>query len=91
MSGTNSFMADILGKLRESASSHVDDAFVDGYIQAANDCMQILSRSIDGLINQVQSGRYLSEHEQFLLASLTKIRSEVEAAFREFLDNSCGE
>lgn len=91
MSSENGFMGDLLGKVRESASHRVGDAFADGYSEAANICIGVLSRKIDDLLNQIKSGRYLSDQEQFLLSSLDGVKSDTESTLRDFWNSTGGE
>ena len=61
----------------------VSRQFSEGYDEAANICMGLLSKKIDDLLSQVKAGEYLSEQEQFLLSSLHEMRAEMDAALRD--------
>jgi hypothetical protein len=81
MSGVSEF---VRGVLRDSANGVVNDVFAQGYDAAAGVCLKLLSEKIDGLLGQIKAGRSLSEKDQFLLASLDDLRSEVDGALRDF-------
>lgn len=80
MPGLNDFVGDVL---RTTASGVTAKAFADGYNEAANISMDLLSRKIDGLHSEIRSHRFLSEQDQFLLSSLDEMRSELDAALRD--------
>ena len=61
---------DTLKKVRESADSHMNDAFFDGYNTAANICVDVITKNIHELFSQINSGSFLSDQEQFLLSKL---------------------
>jgi hypothetical protein len=82
------FVGDLLGSARTSVNEHIDDAFADGYNEAANVCVGILSETINGLLKQIKPGSYLSDQEQFLLSKLNELKSETESALRDFWANA---
>lgn len=69
---------DTLKKVRESADSHMNDTFFDGYNTAANICVDVITKNIDELFSQINSGSFLSDQEQFLLSKLNDLKSETE-------------
>lgn len=77
------FVGYLLGIVRESAKRRTDDAFAEGYSEAANVCVGVLSEAIDGLLEQIKSGNFLSDQEQFLLSKLNELKSETENALRD--------
>ena len=64
-----------------------DRVFADGYNDAANICVDVLSKKIDGLMSQIKAGRDLSSKEQFLLSALTELKSETQAELHRFWDD----
>jgi hypothetical protein len=80
MSSMSDFMGDVA---REAVTPLLSKEFAKGYDEAANICMRILSKKIEDLLNQVTTGRYMSEQEQFLLSSLYEIRAETEVALNQ--------
>lgn len=75
---------DTLKKVRESADSHMNDAFFDGYNTAANICVDVITKNIDELFSQINSGSFLSDQEQFLLLKLNDLKSETEEKLVDF-------
>lgn len=94
MSNGSHFFRDLAGevtdRIREDATDRLDARFEEGFNEAANICVNLLSKKIDGLLSQVKQGSYLSENEQFLLAQLNNLRSEAEAGLRGFWSNADG-
>lgn len=79
------------GVLRQANRDRTDDAYATGYGEAADVCMRILTEKTDALNGQVLTGRSLSAQEQFLLASLEKLKSELDAALRAAWNNANSE
>jgi len=75
---------DTLKKVRESADSHMNDAFFDGYNTAANICVDVITKNIDELFSQINSGSFLSDQEQFLLSKRNDLKSETEEKLVDF-------
>ena len=75
---------DTLKKVSESADSHMNDAFFDGYNTAANICVDVITKNIDELFSQINSGSFLSDQEQFLLSKLNDLKSETEEKLVDF-------
>ena len=75
---------DTLKKVRESADSHMNDAFFDGYNTAANICVDVITKNIHELFSQINSGSFLSDQEQFLLSKLNDLKSETEEKLVDF-------
>jgi hypothetical protein len=75
------FVGDLL---RESAGKHYDNIFAEGYNEAANICVGVLSKHIDGLLKQIKSQNYLSNEEQFLLSRLNELKLETESELRDY-------
>jgi hypothetical protein len=75
---------DTLKKVRESADSHMNDAFFDGYNTAANICVDVITKNIHELFSQINSGSFLSDQEQFLLLKLNDLKSETEEKLVDF-------
>ena len=82
------FMGDVL---RESANRIIDDEFAKGYSEAGNICVGVLSNNIDGLLNRIKSGSYLSDQEQSLLSKLNELKSETESELDDFWANTGNE
>ena len=82
------FVDDLLRGVRNSAHEHIDDAFADGYSEAANVCVGVLSKTIDALLKQIKPGSYLSDQEQFLLSKLNELKSQTENALSDFWANA---
>ncbi len=78
----------LLGAMGKAENDRLIDAFADGYEEAADICVSVLTKNIDGLLNQIKSGNYLSDQEQFLLSKLTQVKTETERALRDYWDNS---
>ena len=51
----------------------MNDAFFDGYNTAANICVDVITKNIDELFSQINSGSFLSDQEQFLLSKLNDL------------------
>jgi hypothetical protein len=68
------------GVFQEAAGRVRDDVFAEGYGEAAEICIGVLSERIYDVSGQLKDG--LSEKDQFLLSSLLDIRTEAEAALR---------
>ena len=90
MSSVNDFMHDLLSTAREATIDAAKDVFIDGFEDAANICLGVLSNNIDGLLKKIKSGSYLSNEEQFLLSRLTEIKSETEEYLRNYLNAGNG-
>lgn len=75
---------DALIDVREKGNRRLNDAFNDGYNVAADICVGIITKKIDELFSQINSGSFLSEREQFLLSKLKEIKSETEEELRDF-------
>ncbi|MBB5871895.1 hypothetical protein F4553_005274 [Allocatelliglobosispora scoriae] len=84
MSSVNGFMRDVLDGVRKRVNDRDDDVFADGFNEATSICVGILSKNIDDLLNQIKSGSYLSDQEQFLLSRLTEMKSETEKCLRDY-------
>jgi hypothetical protein len=63
-----------------------DKVFVDGYTEAANTCVGLISQKIDRLMDQIRSGQDLSAKDQYLLSKLTDLRAETEDKLRAYLE-----
>ena len=79
------FLDDLIRKIQQDARGRLDDEYLAGYNEAANICVDLLSKKIDGLLNQIKSGSYLSEEEQFLLSQLNALKSETERTLHAHL------
>ncbi|MGV9216120.1 hypothetical protein ACTFTM_30070 [Micromonospora sp. RB23] len=91
MLSENGLGARVLGAIRDSAAARADGAFADGYNEAANICVAALEGKIDGLMGQISANRYLSDQEQYLVASLRELKSNTERALRDFWNSADGE
>jgi len=91
MSSENNPKGEWRSWMRELGRQQIENLFADGYNKAASICIGMLSRKIDGLISQMESGPFLSEQEQFLLSSLTRMRSDTESALHDYWNNAGGE
>ena len=82
------FANELLTSVRKSVKEHNDDAFEDGYNEAANICVGVLSEVIDGLLKKINLDSRLSDQEQFLLSKLHEIRSEMETMLHDSCANA---
>ena len=57
--------------------------FAAGFSEAVDICMNAVSMNIDGLLGQISAGTDLTPKEQFLLARLTEIKSEMDGQLRD--------
>ena len=73
---------EILGRARSDVNNRFDVARAEGFEAAADICLNVLSRSIDGLLSRIKSGTYLTDQEQFLLSTLNDLKSETENELR---------
>lgn len=67
-------------------SNHDDQVFSEGYNEAANLCVGLLSEKINGLLAKMPSGG-LSTDEQKVFAELTKLKTETERRLYDFWSN----
>ncbi len=88
MSRGKDIARDLLSDARTAALSGMrkaaDDSFVDGFNEASHICVSILTTNIDDLLNKVKSGSNLTDREQFLLLSLTEMKSATERDLFDF-------
>lgn len=70
--------------LMEAGNKQLNDAFINGYNEAANICVGIITNKIDELFNKINSDSFLSEQEQFVLLKLKEIKTETEEELRNF-------
>ncbi|MEV4535399.1 hypothetical protein AB0J82_16365 [Asanoa sp. NPDC049518] len=77
----------LLGGVRRVVNDRENDAFAHGFEEAAGICLGLLSKSIEGLMDQIKSGKFLSDQEQFLLLRLNEMKSETEGHLRDFWDS----
>lgn len=68
----------------DSEVQRMEGIFIDGYEQAAEISMKIITKKIEELHNQISSDSFLSEREQFLLLKLEELKSETEEELRDF-------
>ncbi|GAB2813850.1 hypothetical protein GCM10027073_52690 [Streptomyces chlorus] len=78
------FMRDLIDSAARGAYRPIDDAYADGFNEAAHICVSALSESINELLAQIKSGSYLSNEEQFLLSRLSQLKTEMEFGLRNF-------
>lgn len=79
-----SFSDELKSRVRATGNHRLDEEFAAGYDEAANICIEIITKKINDLLAGVNSGQLLSEKEQLLLASLNQLKSETEEALRTF-------
>lgn len=72
--------------VRRAAYEHSDASFEKGFNEAANICVEMLTKNIEDLLNKIKSGTYLTDKEQFLLSRLTEIKSATEQSLFDFWD-----
>lgn len=77
-----------LNDIRESGNTRLDEAFNDGYNEAANICVEIINQKIDALFNNITSNSYLTNQEQFMLSNLKELKSETEEQLRKFWNDN---
>jgi len=77
-------MDDTKNGVRESGDKWMNEAFIDGYNEAADICVSIITKKIDELFSQINSGSFLSEQEQFMLSKLKELKSETEEELQVF-------
>jgi hypothetical protein len=86
MPSGNGFMREVLERViddaRRNKNARFDAEYIDGFNEAANICLSVLSESIDGLLAKIESGDYLSNQEQFLLARLKGLETEMQTGFK---------
>ena len=82
----NSVINDSITKVRGSVNERENEIFIDGYNQAANICVDIITKNIDELFNQINSNSFLSKQEQFTLLKLKELKSETEKELQDFWD-----
>ncbi|MFG2249134.1 hypothetical protein [Spirillospora sp. NPDC048823] len=68
----------------EALDRHDDNTFTEGFEAAAHICLDILSKNIDDLHKQIDTGDYLSNEEQALLSRLNRIKMETEKGLHRF-------
>ncbi|MGO4349287.1 hypothetical protein AB4Z45_27735 [Paenibacillus sp. MCAF9] len=75
--------------LRESDIKRMNGAFDEGYDEAANICLGVITKKIDELFSKINSDSdsYLSKEEQFMLSKLKELKSETEEQLRNFYVN----
>lgn len=73
----NEFIKDVL-------KAPLDKEFSNGYNEAANICVGIITKKIDELFSKINSDSFLSTQEQFLLSKLKELQSETEDELRNF-------
>lgn len=78
------FVNDLRRAMRTRRGHDINDAYADGFHEAAIISVGVISRRINDLLDQVGSGNYLSSQEQFLLSGLNDLKSETERELREF-------
>ena len=92
MSNGGNFVRDVRDGLLDSArtvvNNHDDESYADGFAEATKICTAVLSKNIADLMAKMKSAPYLTDQEQFLLASLTEIESGTEKDLREFWDGT---
>ncbi|WP_234058092.1 hypothetical protein [Microbacterium sp. NFH-22A-Y] len=79
------FGREALGRAREAAGERVDQAFVDGFNQAGNLCVQAVAEAAAPLTAKMATEN-LTEREQAQLARLTTLKDEIERALYGFWD-----
>jgi hypothetical protein len=79
---------DAMNDVRESDRKRMNEFFIDGYNEAANICVGILTKKIDDLFSKIDSDSYLSKQEQFMLSKLKELKSETEDELRDFWSNN---
>ena len=75
---------DSIDGVRDSVRKSESEEFIVGYNQAANICVEIITKKIDELFSQISSDSFLSEREQFLLSKLKEMKSETEEELQDF-------
>lgn len=84
-SGTwRGFAAELGTHVRRSATERLDEEFIVGFNEAANISVGLLTAKIDELMSRMQSGSYLSEPDQQLLAQLAALKTETEESLRKY-------
>lgn len=66
---------------------HDDEVFSDGFNEAANLCVGLVTGKIESLLAQMKSGG-LSDMEQRLFAELTDLKAEIEKQLYHYGSNS---
>lgn len=79
-----SFFDELKSEVRATGTKRLDDEFAAGYDEAANICVEIITKKTNDLLAGIDSGQFLSENEQLLLATLNQLKSETEEALRAF-------
>lgn len=82
------FIGDLGRGIRWSAHARVEDAFVDGFNEAAHIAVAALTQKIDGLAARMaQAASSPASQDQFVLVALTQLKSEIEAELRRYFED----
>ncbi len=73
-----------LNAVRESENKRMNEEFNDGYNEAANICVGIITKKIDELFSKINSDSSLSKQEQYMLSKLNELKSETEEELSSF-------
>lgn len=74
-----------LGRVQSAAGERVDQAFEDGFNEAANLCVQVVAEAA-GALSSKMATEALTDREQAQLARLTFLKEEIERALYGFWD-----
>jgi hypothetical protein len=91
MASGEDFLRYVGGTVRKVALDRVDDAFAEGFKEAANISVEVLSKKMDDLLSRIKAGNPLSDQEQYLLVGLHELKSETEQSLRAYwIDGASG-
>lgn len=83
--GAREFGREALGRVRNAAGERVDQAFEEGFNEAANLCVRVVAEAAAPLTAKMAT-EALTEREQAQLARLTILKDEIERALYGFWD-----
>lgn len=94
MAGMSDFAKGIgqeaLTRVRGVAREHTDQAFEDGFNEAANICVRLVTEAAGGLTAKM-SNASLTDREQAQLARLTGLKEEMEQALYGYWEQKAAE
>ena len=81
----------VLGSVRQVANDRVNAERGEGFQDAADIALRVLTQRIDQLQQKMGQSPYLTTEEQVLLANLIALRTETAGAFDAFWADGTGE
>lgn len=81
----------VLGSVRQVANDRVNAERGEGFKDAADIAMGVLTERIDTLQGKMKQSPYLTNEEQVLLSNLIELRVEIANAFDAFWERTATE